>query len=325
MSNLLTKSKIMRARSLLYFGLTLVIGSYLLFLASCTEDEEPVPEPATILLNGDTFPFEGEPGDTAFTNVSVNAPAGLVSLTVNKTVGTGDPSQEDQVFPNQGENQLFYEFEYVLKSEEVGETVVFDFVVTDQQNAVAATESIEITTVSPTARSYTTVLLYAPLGDKTANSFFSTNTGATYSPDSVLNTAEPLSADIDFGYYYGNTDEASLASPLGYSTLSNTALADQVAGWNTLNSIQFVITTLTESQFNELSNFADIDEVFDGGTPEDGEIITGLQMGDVFAFATDPDKDGGSKRGVILVSNIVGTFNENDYIELEILVQEPAE
>jgi hypothetical protein len=292
-----------------------------MFLSSCGEDEETPPEPATILLNPDIDIFEGEPGDVVETQISVNAPAGLISVTINKTVGTGSPSEYDKQTPDAGENQLIFDFSYTLVTEEIGEVVKFDIIVEDAGSATSATTSFTVETSSPPARSYTAVLLYAPLGDKTAASFFSTTTGLTYSPEDVTTTSTAISPEIDFGYYYGVNDEASLASPLGYSS---TVFADQVAGWNTLNDITFLSTTLGSSEFNELGTFADIDAVFDAGTDE-GNVITGLSVGQVLAFQTDADKAGGSIKGVLLVSDIQGTFNENDYIELEIIVQEPAE
>ena len=75
--------------------------------------------------------------------------------------------------------------------------------------------------------------------------------------------------------------------------------------------------------FNELSTFADIDDIYAGGTDE-GQVLTGLTEGDVIAFSTDADKTGGSKKGVILIKTITGTWNEGDNLEIDILVQEPV-
>ena len=289
-----------------------------LFFLACSEDEEtPEPQMATILFNPDIDPFEGEPGDTAATTVSISAPDGLNALVVNKTIGdAGTPVEYDRVNPaNAGDIVLTYEFEYILLEAEVGQTVYFDFEV-DHEGAETAPKTITVTTKSPTARSYTATLLYAPLADNTSETFFSSNTGLTYSNDDVLSSTEAISANIDFGYYYGANDMASLASPDSYPVL----MAD-ISNWTVKNTSQFLSTTLTATDFAELVTFEDIDDVFDGGT-EEGAVITQLAEGDVLAFATDADKAGGSKKGVILVKTIEGTWNENDYIELDILIQE---
>lgn len=312
------------------FILSIILSSAIVFfMISCNKDEETPPnqQSATLLFNPDPGTFTGIPGDSVKTQVSASAPDGLISVTIYKTVGNGSPSQFDELTPNAGENQLIFQFGYELQSSEIGEDVIFDFLVQDVNSDTAALKSFTVVTNSPPARSYTAVLLYVPLIDKSAESFFSTNTGAVYSPDSVNNSAETLSADIDFGYYYGVTDSASLASPLGYSQLNNTTLSSQVSGWNIRNDIVFRSTDMTESQFNELSGsatFADLDTAFAHGSDE-GDIITHLDTGNVIAFATDENKEGGSKTGLIMVSEISGTYYENDYIKLEILVQEPAE
>ncbi|HAW53004.1 MAG TPA: hypothetical protein DCX54_11855, partial [Flavobacteriales bacterium] len=169
----------MKNHLLKFFALFIVSGLFL--ISSCGEDEEVVPpQPATILFNPAVAdPFEGEPGDVVATKVSVSAPSGLISLDISKTVGDGIPSEYATVTPDEGSNQLFYDFSYTLMADEVGVNVVFDFVVKEEGTETAeAKESITVVTNSPTARSYTAVLLDAPLGDKSGESFFSTNKGA---------------------------------------------------------------------------------------------------------------------------------------------------
>ncbi len=74
-----------------------------------------------------------------------------------------------------------------------------------------------------------------------------------------------------------------------------------------------------------ITTFADIDAAFEGGTqPTDASIVSGLAVGDVVAFETDADKDGGSKRGVIEVTSITPGDGVNGRIELEIIVQEES-
>jgi hypothetical protein len=293
-----------------------------MLFTACNDEEETPVQPATILFNPDLTTFEGEPGAMAVTKVSVSAPSGLIALEVYKTIGTGTPQEYEVVNPNAGENQLFYDFSYELVVAEVGETVVFEFIVKEEGTTPDLSKTITITTTSPTARSYTATLLYAPLGDKSAASFFSTNTGATYSPDSINATVNPLSADVDFGYYFGVNDMASLASPFGYSLLPG--LGSQVSGWGTLNKINFKSTTISAEGFIGITTYAEIDEAYAGGTDE-GDVITGLTVDKVFAFETDVDKSGGSKKGVLIVKSISGTDGQGDYIELDIVVQESAE
>lgn len=180
-----------------------------------------------------------------------------------------------------------------------------------------------VTVSSPLARVYTTVLLFAPLENRTALSFFSSSTGQTHSPQQVTSTNAAISPTIDFGYYYGATDNASLASPQTYSTLP---LASQVTGWTKLNNTTFRRTTLNSAAFIETKTWAQIDAAYNAGTSPgtSGGIVTRLAQGQVIAFQTDATKTGGSKKGLILVKNITGTFNQGNNIELEVLVQESS-
>jgi hypothetical protein len=304
----------MNKKLLLFLGLGIM--ALTVFFSSCKEDE-PVLDPASLVLTPDSASFSGVPGDVKSIQVVATAPAGFVSLKVDKTVGTGTPTVIQTVNDTNGDNTESFTFTYTLLEAEIGEDVVLTFDL-EETGTAGATETVSIITNSPAANSFTAILLYAPLGDKSAESFFSTSTGLTYSPAEVNASSEVISDDIDFGYYFGVTDEASLASPAGYES---TVFAAQVSGWSVKNDILFKSTTLDASAFSELSTEADIDEVFAAGT-EEGNIISGLAVGDVIAFQTDADKAGGSKKGVLLVTDVVGTFNENDYIELEILVQE---
>jgi hypothetical protein len=78
-------------------------------------------------------------------------------------------------------------------------------VVTDINNL---RDSLIITPVG--TRAYTTKLLYTPLATGAAKCFLNTATGVTYTPGQANGT---VSAGIDFGFYYGATNNATLCSP----------------------------------------------------------------------------------------------------------------
>jgi hypothetical protein len=308
-------------KKFLFPGILLL--SLAVYFSSCNKTEEPVLDPASITFNPDSTSFTGVPGDVWTFQVTATAPHGLVNIVVDKTVGTGTPTTLQTITDTGADNTETFSFSYTLLDAEIGESVVLTFTVTETgTSGISKTKTV--VTHSPAARRYTAVLLYAPTATKSAKSFFSTNTGHTYSPDSINASVDPLSADIDFGYYYGASDHASLASPAAYAALSDATLSAQVAGWGAHNDIELKSTAITSSQFAELSTMKDIDDAFAAGTTE-GNSMTGLTAGQVIAFATDATKTGGSKKGLMLVKTITGTYNEGDHIELEIMVQEPAE
>ncbi len=300
-------------------------------LASCGDEDTETPAPVaptlTVSANGGTVSgtdITAIPGDVISFNWSAATPGGFNRFAVS---GLTPPIDENRnsLGLDAGAVSASGSFPVDIDESLVGATVQLEFLLVDDNNG-QDTETWTITVEappSPAARAYTAILLSAPLGDLSAESFFSSNSGEVYSPSAVTGTADPISATIDFGYYYGLSNQASLASPQAYSQLTNAAFTAQVSGWNVLNATTFKSTTVTSEEFVGISTWADIDAAFDAGTDEGG-AITNLAINDVIAFETDADKAGGAKRGVIIVKAITGTDGQNDNIEIEVVVQEDA-
>lgn len=301
------------------------------FLMSCNKDSDPDPVVVTIDVTGDTDTQSTfDPMDTVNFNISYTSDAGISSFIYTLSV---DGNEQPEVILNPAvdlgidlstdSNAGSFNWGFIIDKSLAGSEIALTLEIVDQEGGVAAENVFFSVTSSPEARSYSTVLLYAPTDTKTNASFFSSTDGMTYSPDDVTSTSASISPKIDFGYYYGVSDLASLASPQGYSTLTNSSLSSQVSGWSVKNTTTLKATDLTNTEFLETTTWADIDAAFDGGTDE-GQIITQISEGDVIAFETNSSKDGGSKRGLIYVNKISGTDNSNDYLEIDVLVQEPA-
>lgn len=309
------------------------------FLYSCGGDEEtPAPATPTIAVattvNGTaaTSPLNVVPGDEVVFNVSINAEGGfnVYRVFVSKDGGAATKLAEYtrlDLSVDAGVAVVTDSRATEIEAEDVGSTITFEFEVVDDKDQTSTTE-IEVVVNSPEARSYSAVLLAAPLGTETANktseTFFSTNTGLTYSMKTVNQSTEPLSANIDFGYFYGSGSAqtgATLSDPASYP------FAYGQSAWGTKNSTTFRRTELNASSFAEVTSFADIDAEFEDAAPADTDpgIESGLVAGQVLAFATDADKAGGSKKGLILIKSITPGDGENGKIELDILVQEDAE
>lgn len=302
-----------------------VLGSVVL-LTSCGDDDTDVIAPAlSVEIGGtdiDQATFDvGETVDLTVTFVSEAELAGLsYAVTVDGTTGSTTTIPFGDIGLGTAETAGTFNFTFPVNETLSGSSVILSVTAEDKTGKTATDDFSFDVTSSPQARSYSAILLNAPTADKTNTAFFSSSDGEVYSPAQVTGTADAISPKIDFGYYYGQTNQASLASPADFV---NTAFAAQVEGWSTLNNVSFRSTTLTATEFLELSTYADIDAAYDNGTDEGG-IVTNLTIGDVVAFETDADKTGGSKRGLVLVKDISGTVNSNDYIELDVLVQEPA-
>lgn len=311
-------------KTLLKHSLLYLSVAALLFTFSCGEDEEePTAAAPSISVS---FKVEGATATTAYADDSISfVITASAEGQINRIVGSVSNGAASSELFDETRTSLELtdptsaEFGGYIKPEanDVGDTWTFTFVVVDDLNQTdTASFSVDIIAdPSPEARSYSAILLSVPTGDFTNENFFSTSDGMIYSSDEVTSTAAAVSPTIDFGYYYGSTDLASIASPAGFAT---TVFSAQVDGWNTKNATSIRSTTLTSAQFLEVTTFADIDEVYEAGTDEAG-IITGLEEGAVVAFETVA-----GKRGLILVTEIEPGFDSNDFIKIDVLVQESA-
>ncbi len=172
----------------------------------------------------------------------------------------------------------------------------------------------------PDVTSYATFLLASPTIEGNSETFFSTSTGERYSNNDVVTTNEPVSEKIDFGYYYGSTDEATIASPDSYPQEIYTGLA----AWNNPNDTDFRATTMLPEDFAvvSFSQGSDVEAEFEAGTELDNPgRAKGLQADDVIAFKTADGRFGLFKVVEIVDGNNDGNFDGiQDGIEIEVKV-----
>jgi len=299
----------------------LLVLSAIIVLASCGKDEEVVlPDGPTITIVSDqlsaTAIYEATAGEVITFSVTVNAPGGFNNYTAtsgsqtiiseSKTAGTTETT-----FTSNRTTEISTSEDFV------GQTVTIEVTAVDDNNKTSSV-TLEFTVVSAPLTPANVVMLAAPLGDLTATSFYSTNTGEKYAPSAVNASNDPISNDIDFGYYYGSTNNATIASPSGFV---GSVFASQVELWGTKNETTLLATTLTSTDFIETTTTASLVAKFDAGT-DGSQFRTGLKVGDVVAFQTSSTKTNSpGKKGLILIKAINGTFNQNDNIEIEVIVE----
>ena len=170
---------------------------------------------------------------------------------------------------------------------------------------------------------YSAVLLAAPVGqnpgERTSDTFFSTETGLTYSVEDVVNgTGGISSADIDFGYYFGATNEASIASPSDYP--SNVYdLGASGANWGTLNATTFrPLDGFAAADFDAIQanqGFRLGQEYEVAGADNEGTEITGLEVGDAFAFQTAE-----GRFGIVVVDEVAPGIESDKFIRISVKV-----
>ncbi len=299
------------------------------FMYSCGDDDEETPAAAlpsitvALTVNGTsaTSPADVVPGDSVGFSISITAAGGFNTYRVYSSLDGGTASQLAEntridLEVEAGTTTVADAGNTKIEAANVGSTITFEFEVVDDEGQTGTT-SVDLVVGSPAAKVYSTTKLLSPTGDFTNQNFFSVANGMLYSKAEVNATTEAISPMIDFGYYYGNSELASLASPKGFES---TVFATQVEGWGTKNATLLKTTEMTASQFLEVSTHAAIETAFDAGTADANGIINGLVVGQVLAFET---ADG--VKGLIHVATIEPGFESNDFIELDILATLDAE
>lgn len=172
-------------------------------------------------------------------------------------------------------------------------------------------------------KEYSAKLLAAPLADGTSETFISLFDGAVYK----LSEGKEYAAFWDFGYYYGGTHKASLASTydypsffdhddnpdtkaVGIATLTETSQ-------DSLNHCFFTLSDVTSTEFDAIEKAMDLDYI---STPS-SEKINHLEAGNIIEFV-----DNYGKKGLIKVTEIeLGTndlgYGSGAYININIKVQ----
>lgn len=311
-------------------GLLLAVASLFVFTAcDPAEDENPVGSAPNVSLSVENGQDAYVPGDVINLVVDFTADAAVVGATINAeteefiltfdATGISNNIIDLNEFNVAGSTEGSFTINGIqIPNEFANQTLTFTLEMEDEEGRVGEGNlDVAIGEASTPLRSYTDILVYAPAADGTTNTWFSTNLGETVTEGEVNAGAAPNSVDVDFGYYYGNTDQASIASPNAY----NLAGID-ISDWNTRNATEFKLTTISDEEYIALTSSEDLAAVWNrSDNINEGETITNLEVGAVVAFQLDPNnKDG--LYGVFKVINIEPGIQTNDYIEIEVLVQD---
>lgn len=189
-----------------------------------------------------------------------------------------------------------------------GDDIIFTFEAIDKDGEdYAATKTVTITLEEPASQygnitSYTSKVLGSY--NATVGSSFASADGTVYS----WSDATSNSSLIDWVYYYGATNEATIAAP-------NDADANTVfdfSGWNTKNETKFGTTSYTATEFDDMTN----DElIVENSNSVSSTDASKLSVNEVIAFETV-----GGKKGLIKITNI-NTGSDGD-ITISVKMQE---
>ena len=284
------------------------------FFYGCGEEEVIIEEKARIDISLSATTSDGNSlvsggnvtaADSFAIVISITAEAGFNALNISGDVSSNTINRNDlDIASGTTDAEVTLT---VSTSSSLGDGSI-DFEAVDETGNTAIA-SFSFVVVSPAAKIQTAVMLYAPLGDLSSETFYSIAKNETYSRNEVESTTDPISASIDFGYYYGDNDSASLASPAEYTIYDL-----EEALWTTRNATILASTTITSADYLEMVTVNDIETAIAGVdvTGADG-TVTNLSEGDILMFKTVDDV-----QGLIHVSVITGTNGSDGMIELEI-------
>jgi hypothetical protein len=295
------------------FEKVIIVSSLLglAFFYGCGEDEVIKEVAASIDIslsattsNGTTLVDGGNvtAADSFSIVISITAEAGFNTLNISGDVAESTINRNDLELAS-GTTDAEVTLT-VSTSNSLGDGSI-DFEAVDEEGNTAIA-SFSFVVISPVAKIQTAVMLYAPLGDSSSQTFYSITNNQTYSLGDVISTSDPVSASIDFGYYYGSADNAALASPAEYTIYD-------LSAWGTQNTTTLAVTTITSAEYFEMVTVSDLETAIASVDVTDANgTVTNLSANDILMFKTVDNV-----QGLIHVSAITGTDGSDGMIELE--------
>ncbi len=297
-----------------------IVLMFLVFLSSCGDDKVKIPENPSVFINpnfGNT-----DPGGELVTKVEISAPAGFKSLLITTIKdGSRNETGADEILPRvQGQTDTT--FSYTIDETDksfVGSEIDIEFLLIDDLDRTD-TAFYRVGINPPSFRIFPGGLLQPPItnsdGGSTSNTFFTTtNEQPSWTINQINSSTEDVKGEIDFGYYYDESNNQAIFASIADYPIANFAGIDT---WEKRNQTIFKSTNLTASEFDE-ADYVTIYRGFENGTAGNREQrSSGLMIGDIIAFETDPSKTDGSKRGLIQVIDIKAGTDQSAFVQVNI-------
>jgi len=278
-----------------YLVLTLLaVGT----LSSCEPTEDPLAGP-TITVNPESAEVEvGQSADFTYTVVSDK------NLKEIRVIARSVTQQAITDFTNN--NSHNGSFSFLGAAADAGKTVTVTIEAVDNDDN-RSSKSIDIAVkaatipIDPIAVDAFPAILLGAQGNSNVGSFLDANTGTVYRQSDARANA----ARIDMIYLQGSqtTNQGAViggANDNSVAFIYNNATSG-VQTWATRNATRFKDTSLSEAQFNAISDGSQLNAAFANGTQPNNDGVTNegsksrvnqLTAGKVFAFQTANAKSG---------------------------------
>jgi hypothetical protein len=294
--------------------LNLLIATLILtgmsFMTSCTKDATSTPP---------NFMLNAAPGYTG-TDVTVpvntelkvgiiasSTSAKLSNLTIKQAISGGATTTlVDTTFSTDSFNKDFT----ITSPSEVGSlTLTFIISAADGESAQA---SFMITTTSAPINTYTAILMGGQLNPE-LGSFYSTESNSVLK----IGAASAAPAKVDFGYYFGTANEATISAPSDNAITAVTNF-EAISGWNPRNNTKMKAVTIGV----DWASITTESEILANTTSLTDTKVAHLAVNDIVAFETAATSTNPGKKGLFKVINLTGTTLGTDRsITIEVKIQ----
>ena len=188
-------------------------------------------------------------------------------------------------------------------------TYTYAFVVFDNSKVELARKSIVITVAAAgTINSYTDKIIGGS-GNATIGSSFASADGTIY----LLAAAKTNSSKIDFIYFYGDVNLATLAAPSDVDVATVFTGTNGISTWSVKNATKIQKVSI---DFTSITTPAGIPDVSSTGASK----VNNLAIGDVLAFQTASTSSNANKKGLIKVTAITTGSNDSGSITIQVKV-----
>lgn len=282
----------------LNFLFAILLMASVSFITSCSEDETTDQKPTINLQGGTGFTSSdvtlkaGEPlkvGINAFSNSSSKSK--LVKFKVVRTYNNIPFTALDSTLSSTDAFNITLEtFAYPAAGKER-----FTFTVTDKAG-LSAEAAFEITTTAGGAINEYKQKILGSYDNSSYGSSFASADGSVY----TLSQAKANAAKVDWMYYYGVTNLATIASPNDASVSTIFTSADGPASWSVRNDTKFAKVTLPSGL--TWDNITTDAEIIPFASSASATKVNTLTVGQVVSFKTVT-----GKMGLLKVEEITGT------------------
>lgn len=292
-----------------HYAFTLAAFAGLSVFTGCTSEEETeIVDPSPSVTIPQEAPTTGKVGQEIKFDIAVVAEAKIKSIETRfGTITLGTVKTTD--FTNATSDK--YPFAYTPIDADAGKKLDFSVIVIDKKERQVKKDFSITIEAEGSIRTQTAKLLYGQ-SNTTGGSFYATEgTGMEYTQVNAKTNA----AKIDFLYFYGSENKATLAAPsdADAKTIYNNA-NNGLQTWSKLNGTKFKEVTMAKAQFDAVT-YAAINTSAEGATASKTNMLIADK---VVAFITD-----GGLKGLIYVNSITGT--DSGSINITIKIQDAVE